>query len=286
MHQEWNSPLAYSAVVGCHYATTIDDLKVAFQTVVREVVPHDMAGFGICDLASHRILLLCNVDFPPEYAAEATVDGVLHSPVAAAWNRQRRPQRMDVRPHDCKRDAYWLAARKHGLKSIMGCGQVDLQGSFATYFTVASKGGCFSPQDLHVFSLLVPHLHAALTAVKGIPLAREAAAPVPASSSADHGIEALGGGSPSKRELEILAWICLGKTNDEIGRILSISEFTVKNHVQRILAKLGVQNRTQAATRALSLGLVDHQAKRTIGVAQRLDMDPKDARRLAVNSNR
>lgn len=50
----------------------------------------------------------------------------------------------------------------------------------------------------------------------------------------------------SAREAEILRWIALGKTNPEIGSILNISSFTVKNHVQRILKKLDVTNRTQA----------------------------------------
>lgn len=50
----------------------------------------------------------------------------------------------------------------------------------------------------------------------------------------------------SARELEILDWVRLGKTNDEIGSILNISAFTVKNHLQRIYRKMDVLNRAQA----------------------------------------
>lgn len=50
----------------------------------------------------------------------------------------------------------------------------------------------------------------------------------------------------SARELEILEWVRLGKTNDEIGSILNISAFTVKNHLQRIYRKMDVLNRAQA----------------------------------------
>lgn len=53
----------------------------------------------------------------------------------------------------------------------------------------------------------------------------------------------------SAREVEILARVAEGKTNIEISRILFISPFTVKNHVQRILKKLGASNRTEAAVR-------------------------------------
>ncbi len=50
----------------------------------------------------------------------------------------------------------------------------------------------------------------------------------------------------SGREIEILQWVTLGKTNPEIGSILKISEYTVKNHMQRIFKKMNVSNRAQA----------------------------------------
>lgn len=53
----------------------------------------------------------------------------------------------------------------------------------------------------------------------------------------------------SVRELEVLELICRGHTNVDIGRALNISPLTVKNHLQRIFKKLGVGNRTQAATK-------------------------------------
>lgn len=49
------------------------------------------------------------------------------------------------------------------------------------------------------------------------------------------------------RETEIAHWIAEGKSNPEIGTILGISRSTVKIHVERILEKLGVENRTAAA---------------------------------------
>jgi len=48
----------------------------------------------------------------------------------------------------------------------------------------------------------------------------------------------------------------VGKSNIEIGTILTISPLTVKNHVQKILRKLNVQNRTQAVGRALALRIL------------------------------
>jgi DNA-binding NarL/FixJ family response regulator len=48
-----------------------------------------------------------------------------------------------------------------------------------------------------------------------------------------------------------------GKTNPQIARELVIATPTAKTHVERVIRKLGVSDRTQAAVRAVELGLVD-----------------------------
>jgi DNA-binding NarL/FixJ family response regulator len=56
------------------------------------------------------------------------------------------------------------------------------------------------------------------------------------------------------REREVLASIAAGRSNREIARLLRLSEKTVKAHVSSVLAKLGVQDRTQAAVYAVRHG--------------------------------
>jgi DNA-binding NarL/FixJ family response regulator len=56
------------------------------------------------------------------------------------------------------------------------------------------------------------------------------------------------------REREVLDGIADGKSNREIARLLRVSEKTVKAHVSAVLAKLGVQDRTQAAVYAVRHG--------------------------------
>ncbi len=60
----------------------------------------------------------------------------------------------------------------------------------------------------------------------------------------------------SPREHEVLELLTQGQTNREIAQHLIVSVSTVKNHVEHILAKLGVSDRTQAAVRAIELGLL------------------------------
>ena len=60
----------------------------------------------------------------------------------------------------------------------------------------------------------------------------------------------------SLRELDVMRLIVDGRRNEEIGKLLSISTATVKNHVKKIFAKLDVKSRTEAVKVARENGLV------------------------------
>jgi DNA-binding CsgD family transcriptional regulator len=54
------------------------------------------------------------------------------------------------------------------------------------------------------------------------------------------------------REAEVLYWVVKGKINRDIGDILGTSPMTVKKHLERVFAKLGVETRTAAAGMAMN----------------------------------
>ena len=83
----------------------------------------------------------------------------------------------------------------------------------------------------------------------------------------------------TRRETEVLTWITQGKTNYEIGVILNISPRTICKHVQRILNKLKVENRTAAA--AIAIGTLA-DAPRALRGSMR---SPGIPGRLAANAN-
>ena len=94
-----------------------------------------------------------------------------------------------------------------------------------------------------MLELLLPHLHATMLRVAQNEGRREAPARAPKHLLTD-------------REVEILRWLQRGKSNSEIGQALGISALTVKNHVQNVLRKLNVQNRTQAVAKGYSLRIL------------------------------
>jgi len=108
---------------------------------------------------------------------------------------------------------------------------------FARLHKLANKGYA------QMLELIMPHLHCALI--------RVTSSKTEVVATSDNL-----GRLITKRESEVLQWLHMGKTNWEISSILGISPLTVKNHVQNVIRKLSVLNRSQAAVKAAKLGLI------------------------------
>ena len=125
-----------------------------------------------------------------------------------------------------------------GMNSLLVYGVRDTRGKNDCIYVFFDNAREFQVQD-SVLGLLMPHVDAALRRVEYIET------PV---SELDMTYELRQGGL-SDREQEILHWITAGKTNYEIGMILTISPNTVKNHLKRIFQKLDVSCRAQAVAK-------------------------------------
>ena len=60
----------------------------------------------------------------------------------------------------------------------------------------------------------------------------------------------------TQRELEVLVWVARGKSSTDIGTLLGLSEATVDYHMQKVMRKLDVATRVQAAIKALRLKMI------------------------------
>ena len=134
-----------------------------------------------------------------------------------------------------------------GANEILAHGTHDSHGKPVSFFIFACRSGINMPRQEHLAKLLVPSLHAAWVHTQ---LARPATVDI---------VRPHQGGQIllTPREQDILGWIYRGKSNIEIGLILGISQFTVKNHVQKILRRLNVLNRAQAVGKALALRIFE-----------------------------
>jgi transcriptional regulator EpsA len=134
---------------------------------------------------------------------------------------------------------------KLGATQLLVHGVHDAEGRALSLFVFACRPGSVTSRQAYLAQLLAPSLHCAWVRTQ---LAKRSEAA---------GDKAAGGSVLTVRELDILKWIYLGKSNFEIGAILKISPLTVKNHVQKILRKLNVVNRTQAIGKSLELRILN-----------------------------
>jgi len=134
-----------------------------------------------------------------------------------------------------------------GASQLLVHGLHDAEGRAASLFTFACRPGSVGPRQAYLAQLLAPAMHAAWVRTQ---LQRHSDGGVAAD-------KAVGQSVLTVRELDILKWIYVGKSNFEIGAILKISPLTVKNHVQKILRKLNVVNRTQAIGKSLELRILN-----------------------------
>ena len=81
-------------------------------------------------------------------------------------------------------------------------------------------------------------------------------------SGSGQSIEAAQIESLTPREVEVLRLLSQGQTNPQIAQNLQVSRGTIKIHVQHIISKLGVSDRTQAAVRAIEAGLLGDGTRR------------------------
>jgi transcriptional regulator EpsA len=131
-----------------------------------------------------------------------------------------------------------LELKAHGLGLSAVHGSPPHGATPAVAFVLLRNVGPRGDKLRYLLEILTPYLHAAWT--------RCQAADKPAAADPPGGRHPL-----TVREAEILHWVQQGESNATIAAHLGISALTVKNHVQNILKKLGVQNRAQAAARGI-----------------------------------
>ena len=124
------------------------------------------------------------------------------------------------------------------MKSVLVYGIRDLRGKNDCLYVFFDQRSNFQIRH-SVMGMLMPYIDAALRRVEcmGSDVQED-------SWPADSQLDTL-----STREHEILHWVRFGKSNYEIGMILSISANTVKNHLKRIFQKLDVSTRAQAVAK-------------------------------------
>lgn len=219
------------------------------QGALQGFIPHELLVCVHGDLARRNAMVECFSSYPlsdPDERLLAHRETGLAVQLVQAWAEAgERPfvigaDRSDASLHR----RFEHAINELALGRIAVHGLSAYAGFPASYFLFARLPALPHATLAHALDLMVPCLHASYVRM----LASDSPSSDEPLNRAQQVITA--------REIEILQWVRDGKSNQEIGLILGISPLTVKNHVQKILRKLVVQNRAQAVAKGIALRII------------------------------
>lgn len=226
---------------------------------MQRLVPHKLSTCGTYDLGTHALTfhVLNSQPLPPELVASL---GNANSPVMShlqkEWSKVHQTCWIDLGIL-ATIEVTAKAMCDHGYRWLMvtGVSRPARPHDIESFFVFGLPGGAPDEQSAHDVDMLLPYLHVTLVRVHGherdlspgrssLALGMGAGLDRPKTASAI-----------TDREREILCWVREGKSNQAISEVLGISALTVKNHIQKILRKLGAANRAQAVAKAMSMNL-------------------------------
>lgn len=166
-------------------------------------------------------------------------------PLFGLWKDFESPviARMEDLPRE--RKGKWHAHfQRSGFKRICASGCHDVNGHYLTYLYLTDPVASSDTEIKSYLSVIMPIIHSILGQVRRSKRKRQ---------------KNVAQGLLTSREVEVLEWVKKGKTNPEIARILGVTFPTVKNHIQKIMIKLRVNNRAEAVGRAYGLSAQETQ---------------------------
>jgi len=133
------------------------------------------------------------------------------------------------------------------LKSAQFHGIRDVRTGSDSFYVLLNSSTSIEPHSKKLLHQILPYIDSTLRQVESFPGPSEEE--LFCADKVKSSVAKLDSAADlSDRESQIMGFVCAGKTNIEIGLILDISSFTVKNHLQRIFKKLNVVSRSQAIT--------------------------------------
>lgn len=240
------------------------DLLQWLQGDFQQCLPHDIliAGWGNFEEGSVQHDVVSRLSGVRSYAAGTACVPFLLAKMNDCWvSNGRQPRSFEFSAFEyllgsaSLPDSFCEALR--GMRSAVVHGFSDQRGksdSVYVFLSTRAPGSADAGEIARLgatVKLLLPSVDTALRQLTHLP--QQHCQPATTATTAKTATEDTTG--LSERETQIMAWVAMGKTNSEIGSILNISGFTVKNHMQRIFQKLNVFNRAQAVSKVTRISL-------------------------------
>lgn len=219
------------------------DYFVWLQNSVAELIPHDLLLAVWGDHKQQQDGQL-NYDAASNLKGLSTIDIIdasdktsrLLSDLYEMWGANRSPCFVvDVleKTEICQKLKSIFPEQLTEINALLVYGMSDERSGDECLYIFFSKEYALE-LNKQMMDFIMPHVDHVLRRIKPLQL------------NAIDTVDELGLSGLSEREIEVISWIKAGKTNQEIGLILNISQNTVKSHLKRIFQKLNIGRRAQA----------------------------------------
>jgi len=218
-------------------------------------LPHKLMACGAYDRDQREVLfdVFNSLPLPEDVVAEFRYAGsALMQHAVLAWRRARhQPCRIDLPDNDAGA-GYVDRLRTLGYEQLLvhGLHRPGRPEELESFFVFAHPQHRYADEAVAAFDMLLSCVH--LTYQRVCSTERQVV-PGRANGLGAAGVPYQRPPSITEREREILVWVRDGLNNQQIAAKLGISALTVKNHIQKILRKLGAANRAQAVAKAMSM---------------------------------
>ena len=218
-------------------------------------LPHKISICGGYDREHRDVVLDIFNSIPlPEVVMQGlkTFRSDLMMAAVGAWRKARSQAAVLSLAQDVTPQPLTAALIEQGYDQVVvtGLTRPGRPEEIESFFMFTQPRAAYSVAEVQALDMLLPCVHLAYQRVcvteRQMVMGRSSSIMVP------------GQGQPratpiTEREREILLWVRDGLSNQQISEKLGISALTVKNHVQKILRKLGAANRAQAVAKAMTM---------------------------------
>ena len=224
-------------VEACFNAQNNLDFIQEVQPKLAELLGSQMLYAGTYNAIDQSSNFSYNFNFPNVFTQQVLLPNCeFIKPYTNLWKQSGKPVFSSNEEPSCGTSLPVAIGKSFGLKNVVYHEMDGFHNSVPTYFLFANLTQ-WNSQTSRLIELLTPTLYHLVVRLSN--------------ATKTNNYSEL-----TKREKEILSWVCEGKTNDEIGMILSISKWTVKAHLKNIMTKLNVSTRSQAVRQAISRQLI------------------------------
>jgi transcriptional regulator EpsA len=226
------------------------------QDQVQTLLPHTVALCGAYDRCLHELSfdVFNSVVLPPGLMLHGRASSPLLIRLVDAW-LEGRGESLAWPLAAGSSDVEVAALREAGINRLLvhGVSRPQRLHEISTLFVLGGSSQAAAQDECRLLRMVMPSMHS--TYLRVLEVEREFGNAMPESALQRARL------NPSQpritpRELQILSWVRAGKSNQQIGEELEISPLTVKNHIQKILRKMGASNRAHALAMALQMKLL------------------------------